>query len=114
MTQTPSATAMARADGRLPDQVRPIRFVNNIAPYASGSTLVEWGNTRVICGVTIDESVPRWMKEQNVTGGWVTAEKSMVPDLTLQRKKSDISKSKNERRPPENHTPLGRGGRAAF
>ena len=36
--------------------------------YATGSTLIEWGNTRVICGVTVEESVPRWMKEQNVEG----------------------------------------------
>ena len=35
------------------------------------------GNTRVICGVMIEETVPRWMKEQNVTGGWLTAEYSM-------------------------------------
>src|SRR5258707_9077109 len=63
---TPTATPNPnlRADGRLPEQLRPIRFVNHVAPYASGSTLVEWGNTRVICGVTIEESVPRWMKEQ--------------------------------------------------
>src|SRR3569833_2333124 len=65
-----------RSDGREFDQLRPIRFNNGIAPNATGSTLVEWGNTRVICAVTIEESVPRWMKEQNVTGGWVTAEYS--------------------------------------
>ena len=69
-----------------PDQLRPVRFQNNIAPYATGSTLIEWGNTRVICGVTVEESVPRWMKEQNVTGGWITAEYSMLPYSTLQRK----------------------------
>ena len=56
----------ARADGRNADQLRNIRFQNGIAPYATGSTLIEWGNTRVICGVTVEESVPRWMKEQNV------------------------------------------------
>ena len=60
-TSTPVPPA-PRADGRLPDQLRPLRFQNNIAPHATGSTLVEWGNTRVICGVTIEESVPRWMK----------------------------------------------------
>lgn len=71
--QTPT-TFSARADGRQPDQLRPIHFRNNIAPYATGSTLIEWGSTRVICGVTIEDNVPRWMKEQNVTGGWITAE----------------------------------------
>jgi len=105
---------MARADGRLPDQVRPIRFVNNIAPYASGSTLVEWGNTRVICGVTIDESVPRWMKEQNVTGGWITAEYSMLPYSTLQRKARDISKGKIDGRSQEIQRLIGRAMRAAI
>ena len=55
-----------RADGRACDQLRPLRFQNGIAPHAAGSTLIEWGRTRVICGVTIEETVPRWMKEQNV------------------------------------------------
>jgi hypothetical protein len=58
-----------RSDGRSANQLRPIRFQNNIAPNATGSTLVEWGNTRVICGVTVEETVPRWMKEQKVAGG---------------------------------------------
>ena len=51
-----------RADGRAANQLRPLRFQNNIAPNATGSTLIEWGNTRVICGVTVEETVPRWMK----------------------------------------------------
>jgi ribonuclease PH len=103
-----------RADGRLPDQLRPIRFQNNMAPYASGSTLVEWGNTRVICGVTIDESVPRWMKEQNVVGGWITAEYSMLPYSTLQRKQRDISKGKIDGRSQEIQRLIGRAMRAAI
>ena len=64
---------LARSDGRRPGQLRPVSFQNNIAPYATGSTLIEWGNTRVICGVTVEDSVPRWMKEQNLTSGWITA-----------------------------------------
>ena len=60
-----------RSDGRSANQLRSIRFQNNIAPNATGSTLVEWGNTRVICGVTVEETVPRWMKEQKVAGGWL-------------------------------------------
>src|SRR5207244_1401079 len=49
---TPSSmgNTSLRADGRRPDQLRPLRFQNHIAPYATGSTLIEWGNTRVICG----------------------------------------------------------------
>jgi len=57
---------MRRSDGRAPDQIRSISFDLNIAPHASGSVLVSTGNTRVICGVMIEETVPRWMKEQGV------------------------------------------------
>src|SRR5882757_4295925 len=90
-----------RADGRWPDQLRPIRFQNHIAPHATGSTLVEWGDTRVICGVTVEDSVPRWMKEQNVTGGWITADYSMLPYSTLQRKQRDLTKGKIDGRSQE-------------
>jgi len=103
-----------RADGRLPDQLRPVRFQNNVAPYATGSTLIEWGNTRVICGVTVEESVPRWMKEQNVTGGWITAEYSMLPYSTLQRKQRDIAKGKIDGRSQEIQRLIGRAMRAAL
>src|SRR3984885_6108293 len=87
-----------RADGRAANHLRPLRFQNNIAPHAAGSTLIEWGSTRVICGVTIEESVPRWMKEQNVTGGWITAEYSMLPYSTVQRKPRDVSRGKQDGR----------------
>jgi len=103
-----------RVDGRWPDQLRPIRFQNNIAPYATGSTLIEWGNTRVICGVTVEETVPRWMKEQNVVGGWITAEYSMLPYSTLQRKQRDISKGKIDGRSQEIQRLIGRSMRAAI
>jgi ribonuclease PH len=98
----------------LPDQLRPLRFQNNIAPHATGSTLVEWGNTRVICGVTIEESVPRWMKDQGVTGGWITAEYSMLPYSTLQRKQRDITKGKIDGRSQEIQRLIGRSMRAAL
>ena len=74
-----------RPDGRAVDQLRTVTFKNNIAPYATGSTLIEWGDTRVICSATVEESVPRWMKMQNVEGGWLTAEYSMLPRSTLTR-----------------------------
>jgi len=111
----PSAhsAAAGRLDGRQPDQLRPIRFQNHIAPYATGSTLIEWGNTRVICGVTIEETVPRWMKEQSVAGGWITAEYSMLPYSTLQRKPRDISKGKIDGRSQEIQRLIGRSMRAA-
>ena len=96
------------------DQIRPLHFQNHIAPHATGSTLVSWGNTRVICGVTVEESVPRWMKEQNVTGGWITAEYSMLPYSTLQRKPRDISKGKIDGRSQEIQRLIGRAMRAAI
>ncbi|MBA4150448.1 MAG: ribonuclease PH [Verrucomicrobia bacterium] len=103
-----------RADGRSSDQLRPIRFQNNIAPYATGSTLIEWGNTRVICGVNVEESVPRWMKEQNVAGGWITAEYSMLPYSTLTRKPRDITKGKIDGRSQEIQRLIGRSMRSAI
>ena len=114
MQASPPAAAFARADGRRASQLRPLSFRNGIAPYATGSTLVEWGNTRVICGVTVEESVPRWMKEQNVIGGWITAEYSMLPYSTLQRKQRDISKGKIDGRSQEIQRLIGRAMRAAL
>src|SRR5687767_981090 len=102
-----------RVDGRRPDQIRPLRFLNDIAPHATGSTLIEWGNTRVICGVTIEEGVPRWMKDQGVTGGWITAEYSMLPYSTHTRKQRDISKGKIDGRSQEIQRLIGRAVRAA-
>jgi ribonuclease PH len=101
-----------RADGRFPDQIRPISFELNIAPHATGSVLVSMGNTRVICGVMIEEAVPRWMKEQNVTGGWLTAEYSMLPYSTAPRKVRDVSKGKLDGRSTEIQRLIGRSMRA--
>jgi ribonuclease PH len=103
-----------RADGRAANQLRPLRFQNHIAPHATGSTLIEWGNTRVICGVTVEETVPRWMKEQKAAGGWLTAEYSMLPYSTLQRKPRDISKGKLDGRASEIQRLIGRSIRAAI
>jgi ribonuclease PH len=103
-----------RADGRAANQLRPLRFQNHIAPHAAGSTLIEWGNTRVICGVTVEESVPRWMKEQKATGGWLTAEYSMLPYSTLERKQRDISKGRLDGRTSEIQRLIGRSIRAAI
>ena len=115
MTPSPVSNASsARADGRRADELRPIRFQNHIAPYATGSTLIEWGRTRVICGVTVEETIPKWMKEQGVTGGWITAEYSMLPYSTLQRKQRDISKGKIDGRSQEIQRLIGRSLRAAL
>ena len=104
---------MQRLDGRSADHIRPVAFELGIAPHASGSVLISMGNTRVICGVMIDEGVPRWMKEQGVTGGWLTAEYSMLPYSTLTRKPRDISKGRLDGRSSEIQRLIGRSLRAA-
>ncbi len=109
-----SETAFVRPDGRQPQDLRPIHFQNNFAPHATGSTLIEWGNTRVICGVTVEETVPRWMKEQGVTGGWITAEYAMLPYSTLQRKPRDSTRGRIEGRSHEIQRLIGRAMRAAL
>jgi ribonuclease PH len=104
--------ATLRPDGRPAADLRPLRFQNHIAPYAAGSTLISWGNTQVICAVTVEETIPRWMKEQGRTGGWATAEYSMLPYSTLQRKPRDISRGKIDGRSQEIQRLIGRAMRA--
>ena len=101
-----------RSDGRAADQIRPVSFELGIAPNATGSVLVAMGNTRVICAVTIEETVPRWMKDQGVTGGWLTAEYSMLPYSTNTRKPRDITKGKLDGRSTEIQRLIGRSLRA--
>ena len=103
---------MDRINGRARDQLRPVSFELGIAPHAGGSVLVTMGNTRVICGVMIEEAVPRWMKEQNVTGGWLTAEYSMLPYSTQTRKPRDIMKGRLDGRSTEIQRLIGRSLRA--
>jgi ribonuclease PH len=103
---------MQRTDGRAANQIRPVSFELGIAPNASGSVLVAMGNTRVICGVMIEETVPRWMKEQGVTGGWLTAEYSMLPYSTNTRKPRDITKGRLDGRSTEIQRLIGRSLRA--
>ena len=103
-----------RADGRAANQLRPLHFQNHIAPHAAGSTLIEWGNTRVICGVTVEETVPRWMKEQNMKGGWITAEYSMLPYSTLERKPRDGARGRIDWRSQEIQRLIGRAMRAVL
>src|SRR5437016_14095467 len=99
---------MQRNDGRGPDEIRSIDFELNVAPHASGSVLVSMGNTRVICAVTIEEVVPRWMKEQAVTGGWLSAEYSMLPYSTQPRKIRDITKGRIDGRSLEDKRIISR------
>jgi ribonuclease PH len=107
-----SPNQSSRIDGRAADEIRPISFELGIAPNASGSVLVAMGNTRVICGVMIEESVPRWMKEQGVTRGWLTAEYSMLPYSTNTRKPRDITRGRLDGRSSEIQRLIGRSLRA--
>ena len=104
---------MERQDKRLVDQLRPISFETGIAPNATASVLVTFGRTKVICAVTIEEDVPRWMKVQRVEGGWLTAEYSMLPYSTLDRKRRDITAGKLDGRSSEIQRLIGRSLRAA-
>ena len=103
-----------RAAGRKPDQLRPISFEANIAPHATGSVLVAFGLTRVICAATIEANVPTWMKQQKVPGGWLTAEYSMLPYSTLDRKPREISRGKADGRNIEIQRLIGRSLRAVL
>jgi ribonuclease PH len=102
-----------RPDGRSNVQLRPLRFTPGIAPNADGSVLIATGNTQVVCAATVEPSVPRWMKEQGVSGGWITAEYSMLPYSTLTRRPRDVSKGKLDGRSVEIQRLIGRALRAA-
>lgn len=103
---------MSRPDGRQADELRSVSFEPNVAPNANGSVLVSFGNTRVICAATIEDDVPRWMKYQKVEGGWMTAEYSMLPYSTHDRKQRDISRGKIDGRSMEIQRLIGRSLRA--
>jgi ribonuclease PH len=105
---------MTRYDGREVDALRSIEILPNIAEHSSGSVLVSFGKTRVICAATIEEDVPRWMKQQNVKGGWLSAEYSMLPYSTLERKQRDVVKGKLDGRSSEIQRLIGRSLRAVL
>ena len=112
--QTAPTPAAGRPDGRQPDQLRRCDFKITSRRTRTGSTLIEWGLTRVICGVTVEETVPRWMKEQSVPGGWITAEYSMLPYSTLTRKQRDSTKGRIDGRSQEIQRLIGRAMRASI
>ncbi len=105
---------MPRHDGRAPEQLRPLSFTPGFAPHSTGSVLISAGDTRVICSAMIDESVPPWMKAQKVSGGWITAEYSMLPYSTLQRKARDGARGKVDGRSVEIQRLIGRSLRAVI
>ena len=102
---------MTRIDGRAADEMRPITFERDYTEMAAGSVLVTFGKTRVLCTASIDENVPRWMK--NTGKGWVTAEYSMLPGASPERIDREASKGKQSGRTVEIQRLIGRSLRAA-
>jgi ribonuclease PH len=74
---------LLRHDGRQHDQLRPITFIPNFIDYPEGSVLIKWGNTRVLCNLTIQPGVPSWLSGQGQ--GWMTAEYALLPRSTQTR-----------------------------
>jgi ribonuclease PH len=95
-----------RRDGRGANELRPIAIEPGFVRSASGSALIEAGDTRVICTASVDESVPRWMKGKGK--GWVTAEYGMLPASTGDRKQRDVSKGRPDGRTVEIQRLIGR------
>jgi len=102
---------MTRFDGRADDELRLITFERDYTEMAAGSVLVSFGKTRVLCTASIDESVPRWMK--NSGKGWVTAEYSMLPGASPERIDREAAKGKQSGRTVEIQRLIGRSLRAA-
>ncbi|MBU6317087.1 MAG: ribonuclease PH [Acidobacteria bacterium] len=102
---------MTRFDGRAADELRPLSFERDYTEMAAGSVLVSFGRTRVLCTASIDEDVPRWMK--NSGKGWVTAEYSMLPGASPERIDREAAKGKQSGRTVEIQRLIGRSLRAA-
>ena len=78
---------MQRSDGRAPDELRPITFQRQFTKRAQGSVLASFGETQVLCTAFVQDGVPRFLKGQGK--GWITAEYSMLPSSTHDRKQRD-------------------------
>ena len=74
-----------RLNNRQNNELRPIKFTKNFTKHAEGSVLVEFGDTKVIVTATIEDRIPRWMKDQRPGEGWLTAEYALIPSATHTR-----------------------------
>jgi len=101
---------MSRNDGRCSDDLRPITITRNFIKHAEGSVLIEFGDTRVICTASVEESVPPFLRGKGT--GWVTAEYSMLPRATHTRSAREASKGKQSGRTLEIQRLIGRSLRA--
>jgi ribonuclease PH len=99
-----------RPDGRNNDELRPITFERNFTDQTAGSVLVSFGRTKVLCTVSIDDDVPRWMRGKGE--GWVTAEYSMLPGSSHERVSREAKKGKQKGRTLEIERLIGRALRA--
>ena len=100
-----------RADGRAPDQLRPVVITPNFVKHAEGSVLIEVGDTRVICTASVQEKVPPFLYRSGK--GWVTAEYGMIPRATTDRVEREAAKGKQGGRTMEIQRLIGRSLRAA-
>ena len=95
-----------RPDGRRPDELRDVPIERDFTDAATGSALIRFGRTIVLCTASIDESVPRWMKGSGK--GWVTAEYSMLPGASPERIRREVSKGSPSGRTHEIQRLIGR------
>lgn len=103
---------MTRPSGRANNELRPVEIQTKVNKYASGSCLIRWGDTHVLCTVMIEDKVPAWMKQQQKKGGWLTAEYGMLPHAGNVRKDRDAVKGKQDSRSIEIQRLIGRSVRA--
>jgi ribonuclease PH len=101
---------MSRADGRAPDELRPLQIIPNTMPFAEGSASIRLGDTHVLCSASVDERVPSWMRGQG--RGWVTAEYGMLPRATKERTPREAVGGKQGGRTVEIQRLIGRSLRA--
>jgi ribonuclease PH len=98
--------SLLRADGRTPEQARPLSFERDFTQMAAGSVLVSFGRTRVLCTASVEEDVPRWLRGKG--RGWVTAEYSMLPGSTSERFSREAARGKQTGRTQEIQRLIGR------
>ena len=102
---------MERIDNRNHNQLRDITIEPNANIHAEGSVLISFGNTKVICNASIENNVPRWMK--NSDEGWVTGEYGMLPRSTNERMSREAARGKQSGRTQEIQRLIGRSLRQA-
>jgi ribonuclease PH len=101
---------MSRAEGRRPDELRVFEIEPDYLEQASGSALISFGKTRVLCTASIEEGIPRWLSGSG--RGWLTAEYSMLPASTGQRTPREASSGRQKGRTIEIQRLIGRALRA--